>query len=101
MQRSVPVSLVQAVKLVFLVPLEFLAVFTAASYENPSSWADTAVELDEAGDSPQQLEGPEAYDEEARRPVIHRNHMMILALSVILLAVLRIMVASKKAAVVK
>ncbi|CDJ57639.1 hypothetical protein EMWEY_00041360 [Eimeria maxima] len=100
MQCSVPASLLQAVKLVILVPLVLLAVVATASNENPSSSTETAVELDQAGAPLQQLEGPEAY-EEARHPVIRKGHMMILALAVIQIAVLLSMVASKKAAVLK
>ena len=101
MQCNVPASHLQAVKLVFLVPLAFLAVLASASSENPSSSTEAAVELDQTEAPSQQFQGPEAYDEEASRTVIRKNHIAILAHSVILLAVLRIMVASKKAAVVK
>ncbi|CDJ59605.1 hypothetical protein EMWEY_00058220 [Eimeria maxima] len=86
MQSSAPASLLQAVKLVFLVPL--------------SSLTETAVELDQGGAPLQQLEGPETY-EETRRPVIRKGHMTILALAVLQIAVLLSMIASKKAAVLK
>ena len=100
MQSSAPASLLQAVKLVFLVPLVLLAVLVTASNGDLSSLTETAVELDQAGAPLQQLEGPETY-EETRRPVIRKGHMTILALAVLQIAVLLSMIASKKAAVLK